>query len=254
MAGFELPNNSVRVEQVTRMDQFTAEATAQIETAFRFEQDDDKWQVREFRVGPDRWESVDVLVKALGQNFQSASCNANSSELSPRRARCVIAELAGIETPFEAVRIRGISSLSVPMASHPSAVVVALIKLNFRFTREGRGWRISEVRTGTRGWADLSIIVAAVDEIKRELAQEELRQLASALEAFREERGFYVTADDHGVLVDHLSPSYIAEVVRLDPWHRPYRYQGSSDRFVLRSMGPDGQENTADDVVVSGSW
>jgi hypothetical protein len=54
------------------------------------------------------------------------------------------------------------------------------------------------------------------------------------------------------VLIDHLSPRYLARVIRVDPWHRPYQYEGQPDRYSLRSLGPDGKPNTQDDIVVSG--
>jgi hypothetical protein len=54
------------------------------------------------------------------------------------------------------------------------------------------------------------------------------------------------------VLIDHLSPHYLARVIRVDPWHRPYQYDGQQDRYSLRSFGPDGKPNTPDDIVVSG--
>jgi hypothetical protein len=71
------------------------------------------------------------------------------------------------------------------------------------------------------------------------------------LEKFRAERGFYVASDEQRVLIDHLSPRYLRRVIRVDPWHRLYQYQGERDRFSLRSDGPDGKQNTADDVVIS---
>ncbi|HYY43328.1 MAG TPA: type II secretion system protein GspG, partial [Pyrinomonadaceae bacterium] len=50
-------------------------------------------------------------------------------------------------------------------------------------------------------------------------------------------------------LVDQLNPRYTAAIIRLDPWHRPYEYTGTTDSFTLRSLGPDGKANTADDVT-----
>jgi hypothetical protein len=54
------------------------------------------------------------------------------------------------------------------------------------------------------------------------------------------------------VLIDHLSPKYLIRVIRVDPWHRPYQYDGQQDHYSLRSLGPDGKPNTPDDIVVSG--
>ena len=40
-------------------------------------------------------------------------------------------------------------------------------------------------------------------------------------------------------------------VVRLDPWHQPYLYAGTRDGYRLTSLGPDGRENTPDDISLS---
>jgi hypothetical protein len=52
--------------------------------------------------------------------------------------------------------------------------------------------------------------------------------------------------------MDHLSPRYLPRVIRIDPWQRPYKYQGERDRFTLRSLGADGKDGTADDIELAG--
>jgi hypothetical protein len=39
------------------------------------------------------------------------------------------------------------------------------------------------------------------------------------------------------------------EPIPADPWGRPYQYKLNGDKFEIRSLGPDGQENTDDDVT-----
>jgi hypothetical protein len=51
--------------------------------------------------------------------------------------------------------------------------------------------------------------------------------------------------------MDHLSPRYIKQIIRLDPWHNPYRYNGTTDSYTLASDGADGKPGTADDVTLS---
>ncbi len=87
---------------------------------------------------------------------------------------------------------------------------------------------------------------------KRSTATDELSTIAKALGDFRRERGSYVVSDSESVLIDHLSPHYLLRVIRVDPWHRPYRYEGQPDHYSLRSLGPDGKPNTPDDIVVTG--
>ena len=167
-----------------------------------------------------------------------------ADELTPSQARKLIANMAGIQLPSNAVRVREVSMMG------SSATVVAQVETAFRFVKgEGGKWRVAEIRTGDNRWEDVDLLVRAVNGEKTERARAELETLATALEAYRRERGFYVVAKDEGALVDHLNPRYLARVIRTDPWHKPYFYEGTQSSFTLRSAGADGKENTADDIV-----
>ncbi len=167
-------------------------------------------------------------------------------DLSQKEARRLIAHLAGIELSSDAVHVKDISSLG------GSTVVVAQVETAFRFEKdEGGKWRVAEIRTGNNRWEEIDMIVRAVNAEKAERARAELEAVATALEAFRRERGFYAVADSEAALVDQLSPRYLPHVIRVDPWHRPYLYEGTRDSFVLRSTGVDGKANTADDLVLA---
>jgi hypothetical protein len=168
------------------------------------------------------------------------------SNLSAKEARKLIAHMVGIELPSDAVRVKEVSSLG------SSAVVVAQVETAFRFVKgDDDKWRVAEVRTGDNHWEDIEMIARAVNAEKAERARAELETIATALESFRRERGFYVVADKQATLVDQLNPRYLARIIRVDPWHKPYLYEGTRDRFTLRSSGVDGKENTSDDVVVN---
>lgn len=167
-------------------------------------------------------------------------------KLSTKEARRLIARVAGVELETDAVRVKDISVLGT------SAVVVAEVETAFRFSRGEDGkWRVAEIRTGDNRWEDMDLLVNAINVEKRERARAELEMMRGALEAFRRERGFYVVTEDHAVLIDYLSPRYIQRVVRLDPWHNSYGYEGTADRFSLRSAGPDRIAGTTDDVAIS---
>ena len=168
-----------------------------------------------------------------------------AGDLTPKEARRVIARLAGIELPSDAVRIKSIS----PMGN--SAVVVAQVETAFRFVNDKDKWRVAEVRTGDRRWEDMDLLVRALNAEKTSRVRAELETIATALEAFRRERGAYVEAKTEAALIDFLSPRYLARVIRLDAWHRPYEYEGSRESYVLRSLGPDGKSGTSDDVVLA---
>lgn len=257
--GIQLPSSGVRVKQVTGVDATTAEAAADIETAFRLEQTaDGHWSVRDVRVAPDRWESVAMISAASGGTVTNTSCTVfdqvtlQISVSNERRARCLLAELLGVQLPSDDVRIKSVASLGLPFATASSATVVASIRLNFRFVMEPRtGWRVTEVKSSNKPWVNLAYVQSALDAAKRKTAMIELQAVAAALESFKSTRGFYVTTQEHRVLIDHLAPRYLARVIRVDPWNRPYGYEGAADHFTLRSNGPDGKPNTPDDIVMS---
>lgn len=169
-----------------------------------------------------------------------------AADLSAKEARRLIARVAGIELPSDAVRVKEVSSLG------SSAVVVAQIETAFRLVKgDDDKWRVAEIRTGDNKWEDVDMIARAVNAEKVERARAELETVATALESFKRERGFYVAVETEAALVDHLNPRYLSRVIRVDPWHKSYFYEGTRERFTLRSAGVDGKENTADDVVVS---
>ena len=166
--------------------------------------------------------------------------------LTPKEARRIIARMAGIELPSDAVRIKDISSAG------NSAVVVAQVETAFRLVKGDKDkWRVAEIRTGDRRWEDVETLVRALNAEKTARARAELEAIATALESYRREHGVYVGAKSEAVLVDHLNPRYLARVIRIDPWHQPYEYEGGGSAFVLRSSGPDGKPNTVDDIILT---
>jgi hypothetical protein len=260
--GFETKSSAVRVKSVTANGASTAEVSAEIRTVFRFETDQEaRWRVAEVRTGQDHWEDVDLIASALGTQLTKTECAATGPGLhaggdsngpSVKRARCLLGSLLGIEIPSDAIRIQEVA-MPIPLASRPSATVVAWIKVEARLTNEKSGWQVSELRTGNRDWAKLALLVAAVAEQKRKQARTELDMIAKALEKFRKDRGYYVVSDKQSVAIDFLSPRYLARVIRSDPWHQPYKYLGERDHFTLRSTGPDGKVDTPDDILLTES-
>ena len=262
MAGIALPSGAVRIKRSSPVDSSTIEATAEVETAFRLEQNDKgQWRVAEFRTGPSQWEEIQLIARAVKTEVVAGGCDnpdltiAKQAETNPsvKRARCLIANLLGVQLPSDAVRIKEVSPMVVPLSSRPSALAVAIVEADFRLSKSQQSaWRVAGVRIGNREWADPDAILNGLDADKAARAHAELALIAKALEAFRRERGFYVESNTEAVLIDHLSPRYLSRVIRVDPWLRPYRYEGTRDHFTLRSTGPDGKENTNDDIVLNG--
>lgn len=263
MAGLELPSGAVRIKTISHSSAVVAEVAAEIKTVFRFEKDNaGQWSVREFRTGQDRWLPINLVANALNAKAPVDECSAPDPQLkdsataapSVRRARCLLANLLGVVLPSDSVRIQEVSALGVPMASQPSAIVTALITINVRATNEGgKAWRATDLRAGSSEWVKLDALAASIDSERKEQARGELAWMAEALEKFRKDRGFYVVSDSQAVVMDHLSPKYLPRIIRVDPWQRPYQYEGERERFVLSSVGADGKENTADDISISQS-
>ena len=83
-----------------------------------------------------------------------------AGDLSPKEARKLIARMAGINLPSDAVRVKSISSLG------NSAVVVAQVETAFRFVNENDKWRVAEIRTGDRNLENMYLLVKALNAEK----------------------------------------------------------------------------------------
>lgn len=260
MLGASLPSSAVHIQQIRTSGEGVAEVTAEIETVFRARQVDGMWRLREIRTGQDTWERLEILSQALNTKLPSGNCDdpslfvrrAGASALTVKRSRCLVAELLAVTLPSDDVRIKEMSALNLPFGSESSALITALVHVDLRLTQENRDWRVSEFKSGTRDWTRIDALSSALNETKRVAATSDLTTIANALMEFRRERGFFVVSEKESVLIDHLNPRYLTRVIRVDPWHRPYQYEGAQDRFSLRSLGPDGKSGTADDIVVSG--
>jgi len=257
MAGWSLPGDAVRVGSVRSGSADSADVSAEIEAVFRLRLHEGHWELREIRTGQDRWEQLEVIAQAVHAELPAGECDAQSqfgrikpeTELTTRRARCLVAALLGIALPSDDVRIKEVSP-GLPIGSE-SALLTALVQVEFRLARETKVWRVIEFKSGARDWVNVTNLPAAIDQIKRSAAGDDLSTIAKALGDFRRDRGHFVVSDKESVLIDHLSPRYLARVIRVDPWHRPYQYEGQQDHYSLRSLGPDGKPKTPDDVVLS---
>lgn len=261
MAGFELINGDVRVKTISTTGGGTAEAVAEIRTVFKFAKDSQGiWRVAEIRIGPSHWEDIGLIATALHTEGPTNGCNAldpsfkGAAAIDPsvKRVRCLLGSLLGVEVPSDAVRIQEVDPFVIPLAPQPSAIVVAWVKVDAQLQSDGKaGWQVTALRTGKHDWVRLEPLLASVNELKQKTARRELESIAKALDQFRADRGFYVVSDKQAVVIDQLSPRYLSQVIRVDPWHQPYKYQGDRDHFTLSSTGPDGKEDTPDDIKLS---
>ena len=133
-----------------------------------------------------------------------------AGDLTPKEARRLIARMAGIQLPSDAVRIKEVSAMG------NSATVVAQVETAFRFDKGGDGkWRVAEIRTGDRRWEDVDMLVKALNTEKTARARAELESIATALESFRRERGSYLESKSAAALTPSVRVRGDAYLVRL---------------------------------------
>jgi hypothetical protein len=248
-----------------------------------------RWRAVEFRTGDRAWEAFDLVsTPALAPQLEAArrALEELVTEFAAQQAAAALKEdgarSAVVTVPTraeaegdkkdkkrrdaekkaekkraeEAKKVEPLTrgALTVKQLSPMGSSVVAevVVAAAFSLSRDARGkWRMAEVSVGGESSGDLAALWLAADARKAERARADLAALSAALEDFRRERGSYVVARDAVVLLDHLSPRYSKRVVRLDPWHNPYRYEGTPASYTLGSDGPDRKPNTADDVTLS---
>lgn len=256
---FELNSGAVKIKEISSTDR-EATALASVKTAFRFERGQDGgWRAAELRVGDRQWEDFDLLPATAGLERIKrvrAALDALAAELDERAQERKRAgkEADDKEMSDDSPLARGPVRVEKPSAAlsalGSSAVLEAEVEASFDFVRERGRWRVARVRLAGETFDEFDALARALDQIKTARARRDLDTLASALEAYRRERGFYPVVDTGLALNDHLSPRYLPAPVRFDPWHRPYEYEGTRDSFGLNSVGPDGKPGTADDVTV----
>ncbi|PYT02931.1 MAG: hypothetical protein DMF65_05300 [Acidobacteria bacterium] len=281
--GFKLKASAVKVKDISPAGASPVTVEAEVKEAFRLAWVEDeraaqdtgifkekRWRAVEFRTGERSWEEFDFLAAPLGDAKLEAARGALEELVTEYASRLgankdgsdvvVISEgdkgdgkkkgekkKNGAEPLTHGpLTIKGLSTMG------SSAIAEVVVDATFRLSRDAEGkWVVTEVLFGGESSGDLAAHLRSVNSEKAERARADLATLRDALEAFRAERGFYVVAEDSVVLLDHLSPRYIKHIIRLDPWHNPYRYNGTTAAYTLASDGPDGKSGTSDDVTLS---
>ena len=281
--GFALRTGAVKVKEVSPVGASPVTVSANVTVAFRLVSVEDervpqtggvfkvkRWRAVEFRTGDRAWEEFDLVADGAGAERVEAARRAleelvtefEAQQVAPRADAVVVPSVStegggkdkkkeGAEKKSPEPLTRGpltIKQLS-PMGS--SAVAEVEVAGVFTLSKDARGkWRATGFEVGGGSVGDLGTLWQAVNARKSARARADLAEMRDALEAFRRERGSYVTARDSVVLLDHLSPRYSKRVVRLDPWRNPYRYEGTQVSYTLASDGPDGKQGTPDDVTL----
>ncbi|MBV9928375.1 MAG: type II secretion system protein GspG [Acidobacteria bacterium] len=236
-----------------------------------------RWRAAEFRTGDRAWEEFELFAEAVGPERLEAARAALEelvTEFEARQAKVGAGwEVTARTAEEEAVNAGKSGSkkqekkreeekqpaaepltrgpLTIKQLSFMGSSAVAEVEVAGVFTlaRDARGrWRATGFEVGGETVGDPEALWRAVNERKAARARADLAEIREALDAFRRERGFYVVGEDSVVLFDHLSPRYARRVIRLDPWHNPYRYNGTQASYTLTSDGPDGKRDTTDDI------
>jgi hypothetical protein len=279
---FELNKEAVTIREISPPGA-VANVLASVKLGFRFVRDEaGNWRVVDVRTGDRQWESFELLGRALGgENISHAraSLDALAAELdalvrSKAEAASGTQDKAASDAPDSqpvksqtaseaekqdakelkrgALSVKNPSAAFVPLGS--SVVVELEVETSVDFVRDARGrWQVARVRVGGgdgQNFEDFEAFERALNTEKLVRARADLETLAAALEAYRRASGFYVVAESAVALTDQLNPRYTNAFIRFDPWHRPYEYEGTRERFTLRSLGADGKANTPDDVTI----
>ena len=95
-------------------------------------------------------------------------------------------------------------------------------------------------------------IIGRSDEARRTKAAADLRAIEQALHLYKLDNGDYPTTDQgikalvdkpvSGIVPAHWNPDGYLEKVPVDPWGHPYVYISNSEKYVLKSLGADGEE------------
>lgn len=283
----ELGKSAVTIKEITA-GETAATVTAGVRLGFHFERDaKGNLRATEMRVGDRQWEDLDLLARAFGadsltraraaldsfaaeldalaqakkQRDDAKKKSENRDEKRSRDSKRAAAEKSDqkVSKPEQNIAdkdqpelVRGALRVKNPESAislmGKSAFVEAEIEAAFEVEREGGKWSIAAVRIAGEKLPDFDAATRALDAEKGRAARADLEALASALEAFRRERGFYVVADNEVALVDSLNPHYTPRFIRVDPWHHAYEYVGTRDAYTIRSNGADGKPHTADDI------
>ena len=130
------------------------------------------------------------------------------------------------------------------------AVATVTIKTAVKMIKQGNQWVIDEVRIGDRRWEKAEFIIAVLNEKRTARTRSDLNKLSAGISRYRSRHSTLPTAENFKELVDALAPDYLEEETRLDAWSNPFSYRAISvSEYDLRSAGPDGTIDTADDLT-----
>ena len=178
--------------------------------------------------------------------FLLISSGCGGARLSHDEIRKQIADMGTSTLVPESIAIRRVVS-----QTGNRAIAETTVEMAFQFQRDSEGspWYISSVRLGDQNWVSVPELLAALNDNRRKATAESMQKLAAGIAAYRQSTGSAPVAADIQALADVLHPRYMTDLVLDDGWGHPIQIDASTPEFRFRSLGPDGQRGTTDDIV-----
>ena len=95
-------------------------------------------------------------------------------------------------------------------------------------------------------------IIGRSDEARRTKAAADVKAIEQALHLYKLDNGSYPTTDqglkalvtkpESGIIPVRWNPDGYLEKVPFDPWGRSYIYLSNGEKYLLKSLGADGEE------------
>lgn len=132
------------------------------------------------------------------------------------------------------------------------AVAEIQITTGVKMIKKEGEWIIEEVRIGDRHWEKAEDLLTVVHEKRTGKTLQQMGQIAEGIARYSKVQGETPQVTNFEALMDLLSPRFFEGIIRIDAWANPFSYQTQGkDNYDLRSAGPDGALETADDLVNS---
>lgn len=168
------------------------------------------------------------------------------SRLSHDVIRKQVADLGSSTLVPSSVAVRRVVS-----QSGDRAIAETTVDLAFQFERDSdkSPWHITSVRLGDQNWVSVPELIVALNDSRRKTTAVSLEKLVAGVAAYRQQNGTSPAARDIKAVADALHPRYMKDLVLDDAWGRPIEVETTSPNLRFRSVGPDGQIGTPDDIV-----
>ncbi|MEW6026415.1 MAG: type II secretion system protein GspG [Planctomycetota bacterium] len=162
--------------------------------------------------------------------------------------------------------ICGIAGILFCLPAIPAVIlgIIGLVKIKKSAgTLKGTGMAIAGLIMGGLGvlMIPVMLIIASIaipaalkakDSALNMTAQVQIIAIQTALEQYNAETGAYPTTEQGIQILESGEMKYLENVMN-DPWGRQYKYRFPGERnkegYDLWSAGPDGADNTADDIT-----